>query len=249
MDNDAITAAYQNLCDHWSSLSQEDKSILLDRFKVKYSFDSGHMENPAITYHDTAEIFDKNGISNFSGNVRTIYEINNLKHAWSWLLKMLHSKALFDSAALLDVHRVLTAGTYDEDRWSKGERPGTFKRADYRVADDVGFAPEEVGAAVEDLLDEIAQAMAAPNARKNALTIAAYAHAKLVDIHPFADGNGRVARLLMNYVFLALEQPPCSISVDDRMAYFGALDAFHESQKLEPFKTFLQVQSIKTWQE
>lgn len=81
----------------------------------------------------------------------------------------------------------------------------------------------------------------------DALIIAAYAHAVLVDVHPFADGNGRVARLLMNYVLLRLKAAPCSISADDRMAYFGALDAFHETGDLEPFKDFCRVQTIKTW--
>lgn len=65
----------------------------------------------------------------------------------------------------------------------------------------------------------------------------------------FVVGNGRCARLLMNWVLLALERPPCSISVDDRLAYFGALDAFHEEGDLEPFKDFCRVQTIKTWRD
>lgn len=249
MENNMIAEAYERLCSSWGSLTENEKDLRLDRFKVAFSFNSGSLENPAITYHDTAEIFDKNGVSNFSGDVRTIYEITNLKHAWSWLLEAVRSHAVFDQEMLLDAHRVLTAGTYDEDRWAKGERPGAFKRGDYRVADTVGFPPEEVEPAIKELLAEMAEAMSAPRASKNALTIAAYAHARLVDIHPFADGNGRVARLLMNYVFMVFQKPPCSISVDDRLAYFGALDAFHETQDLEPFKTFLQVQALKTWSE
>ncbi|MFQ8866783.1 MAG: Fic family protein [Eggerthella lenta] len=48
----------------------------------------------------------------------------------------------------------------------------------------------------------VQEALLSESAEKNALTIAAYLHAQLVDIHPFADGNGRTARLLMNYVLL-----------------------------------------------
>lgn len=247
MGHDMIVDAYRDLCQRWAALPEDDRSVLLDQFKVQYSFNSGSMENPEITYHDTAEVFGKNGVSNFTGNVRTIYEITNLKHAWSWLTKAVSSNDPFDCAALLDIHRVLTAGTYDEARWAKGERPGTFKRGDYRVADDVGFPPDEVDGAVTELLTELTTAMRELNAGGNALTIAAYAHAALVDIHPFADGNGRVARLLMNYVFLYLGMPPISVSVDDRLAYFGALDAFHESGDLNPFKVFCCAQALKTW--
>ena len=98
-----------------------------------------------------------------------------------------------------------------------------------------------------ELLDEVNEAMASPNARRNALMTAAYLHAKLVDIHPFADGNGRTARLLMNLVLLRLGHPPCTISPEDRLAYFGALDAFHDEGDPRPFAEFCQAQSLKTW--
>ena len=140
-------------------------------------------------------------------------------------------------------------GTCDEARWTKGERPGTSKCGDYHVADEVGLPPNEVEDAVEELLAELAATMRESNADRNALAMTAYAHAALVDIHPFADGNGRVARLLMNYVLLYLSVPPISVSADDRLAYFGALDAFHESGDLESFKTLCRVQTLKTWNE
>lgn len=80
------------------------------------------------------------------------------------------------------------------------------------------------------------------------LTVAAYLHAVLVDIHPFADGNGRVARLLMNMVLLAMGHPPVVIREQDRMAYYGALDAFHDEGDLEPFKQFLMIECLIMWE-
>lgn len=167
----------------------------------------------------------------------TIYEINNLKNAWIWLEDALASDAALDEELVLSAHLVLTRGTYDDARWAKGERPGTFKKGDYRVADDVGAAPEEVPGLVKALAAEVQEALLSESAEKNALTIAAYLHAQLVDIHPFADGNGRTARLLMNYVLLKLNGAPCTISADDRLAYFGALDAFHQEGELVPSST------------
>lgn len=245
--NALVEDAYCELCRRWGQASPDERAQLLDRFKVGFSFNSGSIENPEITYHDTAEVFDKNGVSNFTGDVRTIYEINNLKNAWAWLMDAVASKTPLGVEALLDSHRILTAGTYDEARWENGERPGTFKRGDYRVANDVGLPPDAVEEAVASLLDELREAMAAGSARRNALTIAAYGHGRLVDIHPFADGNGRTARLLMNYILLMLDQPPCTIDADDRMAYFGALDGFHEDGDLSLLRLFLMVQTLKTW--
>lgn len=248
MAEDMLKEACAELGRAWRSLAADQRDLLLDRFKVAYSFNSGNIENPEITYHDTAEVFDENGVSNFTGDVRTIYEINNLKNAWKWLEDVLAEETPLDEKTVLDAHRVLTRGTYDDTRWAKGERPGTYKKGDYRVAGDVGAEPEEVPLLMASLLDEVNEAMAAPSAEQDALTIAAYLHADLVDIHPFADGNGRTARLLMNLVLMRLDAPPCSISTDDRLAYFGALDAYHEEGELIPFRRFCEAQLIKTWE-
>lgn len=248
MAEDVIKDAYEALCAIWRALPDDRRSSLLDRFRVSYSFNSGNIENPEITYHDTAEVFDENGVSNFTGDVRTIYEINNLKNAWTWLEDALAENAPLDAVFVLSAHRVLTRGTYDDARWAHGERPGTFKQGDYRVADDVGAPPEEVAALVDAMLAEAREALSRANAQTNALVIAAFLHAELVDIHPFADGNGRTARLLMNLVLLRLGAPPCTISADDRLAYFGALDAYHQEGDLAPFIQFCCVQTLKTWE-
>lgn len=52
----------------------------------------------------------------------------------------------------------------------------------------------------------------------------------------------------MNYVLLKLTTAPCTISADDRLAYFGALDAFHQEGKLTPFIDFCRIQTLKTWE-
>lgn len=248
MTDDVLRSAYDGLSGVWRGIDDDRRALLLEQFKVSCSFNSGNIENPEITYHDTAEIFGENGVSNFTGDVRTIYEINNLKNAWIWLEDALAGDVPFDEELVLSAHRVLTRGTYDDDRWAKGERPGAFKRGDYRVADDVGAAPDEVPELVGALVAEVRDALRSENGGNNALTIAAYLHAQLVDIHPFADGNGRTARLLMNYVLLKLRSAPCTISADDRLAYFGALDAFHQEGDLAPFIDFCRIQTLKTWE-
>lgn len=245
-----ITSAYLSLCERWRNLNSDERNILLERFGVRYSYNSGHLENPEITFHDTSEIFDKNGISNYTGDVRTLFEIANLKEAWYWLMDYYPRPKPLSIEMLLLMHEILTKGTYDDNRWNKGERPGSFKVGDYRVGNDVGFAPEDVFEAVEDLVNELNDALAGDVSKKSAgmvLTIAAYAHAKLVSIHPFVDGNGRVARLLMNYILLSCGNAPCSIDANDRLAYYGALDAFDQEGNLKPFKDFCKVSTIKFW--
>ncbi len=53
--------------------------------------------------------------------------------------------------------------------------------------------------------------------------LAGEAHYRLVSIHPFVDGNGRTARLLMNLILMMMGYPPALIRKEDRLAYLSAL--------------------------
>ncbi len=64
---------------------------------------------------------------------------------------------------------------------------------------------------------------------------AAKVHADFVGIHPFIDGNGRTSRLLMNLELLKAGYPPCVITVENRLAYYEALDQWMASGKTEAF--------------
>ena len=75
----------------------------------------------------------------------------------------------------------------------------------------MGAAPEDVADEMGELLSEIQDVPV-----QNALTAAAYFHAKFENIHPFADGNGRTGRLAMNYFLVLRDHPPIVIHEEDR---------------------------------
>lgn len=64
---------------------------------------------------------------------------------------------------------------------------------------------------------------------------AARLHVDFVGIHPFVDGNGRTARLLMNFELMRCGYLPVIIRVERRLAYYDALDTAHTTQNYEPF--------------
>ena len=65
------------------------------------------------------------------------------------------------------------------------------------------------------------------------------AHFRLVAIHPFADGNGRTARLLMNLLLLRDGYPPVAVRPDDRKEYLDTLQHASLHNDLQPFQTFM----------
>ena len=85
-------------------------------------------------------------------------------------------------------------------------------------------SPVEVPALIGDFTAWLAPAPASP---ETAFT----AHRRVVDIHPFNDGNGRAARLLMNLILICCGYPPISVRLEDRLAYLKALQDAQTSQR------------------
>lgn len=77
------------------------------------------------------------------------------------------------------------------------------------------------------------------------LKLAADIHYNFVNIHPFADGNGRTARLLMNYIQLYHNEPLIKIFTEDRTEYIDALNETEEKENLEVFREFVLKQEVK----
>jgi Fic family protein len=78
------------------------------------------------------------------------------------------------------------------------------------------------------------------------LILAALVHNHFEDIHPFQDGNGRVGRLLLNFILLKHNYPPINILLEDRMEYYRVLQEFQRGNKLRPTLRFLIRQYKKT---
>lgn len=218
---------------------------VLNGHSIAFAYHSGKIENENITYHDTREIFEHDGVTSYTGDLRTLFEIRNAKDANELFLTAFSERRPLDETLIKEFQYRLTQNTYDTRRYQLGERPG-----EYKLHDDV-TGREEVGAAPEDVAEEMAELLAELTdvPAEKALTAAAYFHAKFENIHPFADGNGRAGRLAMNYLLVLNGHPPIIIYEEDRKGYYDALEAWDARQELEPLCGFLREQTAKTWEK
>ncbi|MBS1420078.1 MAG: Fic family protein [Oscillospiraceae bacterium] len=212
---------------------------------IAFAYNSGKIENDKITYHDTREIFEHDGVTSYTGDLRTLFEIRNAKDANELFLSAFGEKLPLDEHLVKEFQKRLTLNTYDTRRYQLGERPGEYKKHDYVTGKvEVGAAPEDVAEEMAELLDEIQDIDSS-----KALAAAAYFHVKFENIHPFADGNGRTGRLAMNYFLVIHNHPPIVIHEEDRKDYYAALEAWDTEQQLDPMLDFLRSQTAKTWEK
>ncbi len=218
---------------------------VLDSFSVAFAYHSGKIENGQITFFDTREVFDHDGVSSYTGDLRTLFEIRNEKAAYELLLESFRSERSLDENLVKEFHFTLTQNTYDMRLEQSGERPGAYKKHDYVTGKaEVGAAPQDVHEELSELLCEINDAP-----KEKALTAAAYFHAKFENIHPFADGNGRTGRILLNYYLILNDHPPIIIHEEDRREYYHALECWDDDQVLDSLIGFLKEQTVKSWEK
>lgn len=218
----------------------------LSNFRVLFAYNSGVIENSEITYHTTREIFENGKVINFTGDVRTIFEIKNQKICYDWLCEKIIQQEPITPELIKKIHKTLTAGTYDERRYSLGERPGEYKKHDYVIGNDQGALPEEVAQEIEELCDEMIDIT---DKGDNIIKAAAYIHCKFENTHPFADGNGRVGRTLMNYFLMINDHPPIVVRNETKEEYYLALEKYDKTGELSDFVSYIKKETIVTWQQ
>jgi Fic family protein len=246
--NEMILENYTKIVDMWRKFrvaSVSDIDHYLHNFRILFAYHSGKIENQDITYHDTREIFENGRALNFTGDPRCLFELENQRLCYEFLKHKIAAKEPLTIPLILEIHAVLTSGTYDETRYiQRGERPGSFKKHDYMTGLlEVGSLPENVPTDISELLAEIAGA----DSRSDILMTGAYFHARFEHIHPFADGNGRVGRALLNYFFMTRGHPPVIINEEDKGKYYFALECYDRDEDIAPMRDFLLTQMERTW--
>lgn len=218
---------------------------MLSNFRIIFAYHSGVIENPEITYHNTREIFENGKVVNYTGELRTIFEMQNQKICYDFLKDKIIEKKPLSLEFIKEIHKNLMQGTYDERRFLRGERPGEFKKHDYVVGNDQGALPEEVPEELQELCEELLQIS---DRGENIFKAAAYLHCKFENIHPFADGNGRVGRTLVNYYLMIHDYPPMVVYNETKDKYYKALGHYDETGEINQFVDYMKESIEQSWE-
>lgn len=209
-------------------LSPESVASLAAAWDVRMVHESNAIEGNSLTLRETELVLSR-GVTVSGKPLKDHIEALNLAKAWDKVKALATPNSNLSERDLLDLHQILLTRIQDEKK-------GAYRTYAVRVAGSNHVPPNAVKVPdlMEDLFKEI-QNIADP------VECAARIHHGIASIHPFADGNGRAARLAMNFILLAAGYPPISIPTNLRQAYYNALEAA-DSGDFQTWQNFLTEQ-------
>ena len=213
----------------WDSFDQS--------FEVEYAHNSTAIEGNTLTLIQAKTILE-DGLSVGGKPLREIYEVANHAKAFAYAKKRIADGAPLDETTMKDIHALLMDGILVG---------GVYRDTEVRISG-AGFKPPVPSIMYQQIkffFDDLPR-----KCELNPVERAAWVHAEFVRIHPFVDGNGRTSRMLMNYQLMSDGFLPVSISKENRLEYYEALDSYATSGDLSPFAdmvAFLEEARLKEY--
>lgn len=185
-------------------------------------YNSNAIENSTLSLEETEKILLQIDLDRFVSE-REIFEAKNLARVVSYIDKKAKEQEL-GLDVILSLHKMLIANIRDDIA-------GRFRRHDeyVRVGSHIAPAPQEVIGRLERMLAEYNA-----SSHENIIKRIARLHLDFEHTHPFLDGNGRIGRVINNYLLIREGFVPVNIKYIDRGMYY---DAFKEYDKNGSTKT------------
>jgi Fic family protein len=232
--------AKKQLLDAARPPSPEALGKLRETLSIEWTYHSNAIEGNTLTLRETALVL-KDGLTVGGKTLREHLEAINHQHAIRFVEDLAVKGTLVTKHTIRSLHALILR-TIDDDE------AGRYRRAQVMITGSDYVPPEAI--AVPGLMADLITWLNGDEAGGvHPVECAALAHFQLVHVHPFIDGNGRTARLLMNLVLMRAGYPPAIVWADERPTYYDTLDAAHNGE-MEPFVGLMAQaadRSLDTW--
>lgn len=183
-----------------------------ETFAVRFTYDTQRMEGSTLSLRETAGLLEK-GISPKGKPIRDVKEAEAHKEIFGQL--MLAYKKDLSLPAMFQWHKRLFQET-------RPDIAGKIRQHQVAISGSKFMPPSPVE--VPPTLMEFFRWYERNKKELHPVELAARVHLKFVTIHPFADGNGRISRLMMNFVLNRNGYPMLNIPYENRNSYYNALE-------------------------
>lgn len=200
---------------------------LREYFDVQYTYESNRIEGNTLSLRETDLIVNK-GLTIGGKSMQEHLEAVNHAEAIDYVSDPVNSKIALNKRTILDIHRLILKAIDTENA-------GCYRKVPVRISGSRNELPQPYQ--LEQLMTDYFQFYQFNHKKLHPVILAAEMHERLVSIHPFIDGNGRTARLVMNLILLRHGYTRANIkgSQESRVRYYAALNAVQSDANPEKF--------------
>lgn len=198
---------------------------LHEEMRLLHTYHSNAIEGNTLTLPETKLVLEE-GITIGGKSLREHLEAANNAKAFDLIEDIAQKKKSIDHVTIQQIHEAVMAGIIED--------AGKYRTRNVRITG-ASKAPPDWSKVVK-LMDELIGIIA--RSKKHPVETAPFLHHRFVEIHPFIDGNGRVARLLTNLYLISKGYPPMVLKKEDRGKYYRFLRAA-DAGNLSPFANFI----------
>ena len=201
---------------------------LEEEFALAWTYNSNAIEGNTLTLQET-EIVLNSGVTIGGKTVKEHFEVVNHKNGIDFVKSLVAKKEPLTEDTIRQLHVLILQSIDDTEA-------GHYRRQNVRILGARHIPPQSVK--VPRLMSEFIAWFHEKEYIFSPPELAAAIHYRLVMIHPFIDGNGRVARLLMNLILMKNGYPPAIILKVDRKRYYRVLNEANLGSP-EPYEDFI----------
>lgn len=209
-------------------LQNKDNQKVLDKWlTTELAYTSNAIEGNTLTRKET-EMAIEEKITSGAKPINDYLEAINHAKAFEFIRSSAKNNVKIDENYILQIHKIILSGIDDTNA-------GFYRSVRVRISGSQTILPNPLK--VPDLMSAFSEWLIKKD--NDMLLKAIEAHYRLVTIHPFVDGNGRTARLLLNSILLENGYAPIIIRTIDRKRYLSALEAYQTKENKEPYYKFM----------
>lgn len=218
--------------DSYRPLPKETANSLRENLMLRYNQESNAIEGNSLTISETKVLLE-NGITAKGKPFKDHLDIINHQKAIEYLEDLVRENLVLTQRDILNFHYLLLKGTENSDN------AGVYRKVPVTISGTAHQTtpPFLIQKDMEDLLIWHNEAL---TQNLNPVIRAALLHTKFARIHPFIDGNGRTARLLLNTELLKAGYPMAIIKKEDRAEYYDALESVGWLEDFNKIVEFMQ---------
>ena len=198
------------------------ESLLLD-----WTYNSNAIEGNTLTLSETKVVLE--GITIGGKTLKEHLEAVNHKEAILYVEDIVKKNEDFSEWQIKSIHRLILKGIDDENA-------GVYRKENVLISGATHIPPDYF--IVPEQMSELLKWYNLEGQLLHVIERAALLHIIFVKVHPFIDGNGRTARLLLNLELMKNGFPPIIIRKEERIDYYNALDKAHT---IDDFNDFIKL--------